>query len=175
MKDTFDRCLPLLLKHEGLWSDHPEDPGGATMLGITLRTYSAWLGRQATKEELRNIPNEHVRAIYKSAYWDKIRGDDLPIGVDYAVFDMAVNSGPMRAATVLQRALGVTADGVIGPKTMQAAMVSPAAGLVGVFCDKRLDFLRSLPHFQTFGRGWSSRVKEVRGDAIRMVTQSSRS
>ena len=92
MKRNFASSLAHVLKHEGGWADHPRDPGGATMKGVTLATYSDWLGRQATKDELRAISDEHLRTIYKARFWDAVRGDELPSGVDYVVFDMAVNS-----------------------------------------------------------------------------------
>jgi lysozyme family protein len=110
-----------------------------------------------------------VAPLYKARYWDAVKGDDLPSGVDYAVFDIAVNSGPRKAAVILQEAIGVTADGAIGPKTIQAAKASPPSGLINVVCNKRLDFLRSLPHFRTFGDGWTRRVTEVRKKALEMV------
>ena len=118
MKDNFEACLVEVLKHEGGWADHPKDPGGATMKGVTIGTYSTWLGRQATKDELRNIPNEHLHQIYKAWYWDKVRGDDLPRGVDLCLFDYAVNSGPKRAVVAVQDTLRVNPDGALGPKTL---------------------------------------------------------
>ena len=172
MKDNFEACLVEVLKHEGLWSDHPADPGGATMMGITLRTYSAWLGRDATKDELRNIPMEHVREIYKSLYWDKVRGDELPRGVDLCLFDYAVNSGPRRAVVVAQEAVGATPDGVLGPKTLWAIQKADPATLLGEVCQRRLNFLQSLPIWATFGKGWGRRVKEVEAMGRKMCATS---
>lgn len=96
MKDNFAACLRLTLAYEGGWSDNPADPGGATMKGITLATYSAWLGKDATKAELKAIPQAHIEAIYRHEYWDKVRGDDLPAGLDLVAFDAAANSGVKR-------------------------------------------------------------------------------
>ena len=169
----FDACLREVLRHEGGWSDHPKDPGGATMQGITLRTYSKWLGRDATKDELRNIPAAHRDTIYRTQYWDAVRAGDLPPGVDLAVFDMAVNSGPSRAARTLQAALGVQVDGKIGPQTIQAAKVVHPSGLISDYCDSRLAFLRSIAGWETFGRGWKTRVEDVRSVATKMATEPS--
>ena len=167
----FDACLREILRHEGGWADHPIDPGGATMQGITLRTYSRWIGRLVTKEELFNIPAAHRDAIYRDEYYDKVRGNDLPKGVDLAVFDMAVNSGPVRAARTLQAALGVQVDGKIGPQTIQAAKVVHPSGLISDYCDSRLAFLRSIAGWETFGKGWKKRVEDVRSVATVMATE----
>lgn len=161
MKQNFEASLAHVLKHEGGWADHPADPGGATMKGVTLKTYSDWLGRQATKDELRNIPAEHLRTIYKARFWDAVRGDELPSGVDYVVFDMAVNSGPGRAARMLQAAVGATPDGSIGPKTLAAVNAQDPATLIATFQRNRQHFLEALPTFGTFGKGWTRRVTEA--------------
>lgn len=161
MKQNFEASLAHVLKHEGGWADHPADPGGATMKGVTLKTYSDWLGRQATKDELRAIPAEHLRTIYKARFWDAVRGDELPSGVDYVVFDMAVNSGPGRAARMLQAAVGATPDGSIGPKTLAAVNAQDPATLIATFQRNRQHFLEALPTFGTFGKGWTRRVTEA--------------
>lgn len=161
MKQNFDAALAAVLKHEGGWADHPADPGGATMKGVTLKTYSDWLGRQASKDELRNIPDEHLKTIYKTRYWDAVRGDELPPGVDYVVFDMAVNSGPGRAARMLQAAVGATPDGSIGPKTLASVQAQDPGALIATFQRNRQHFLEALPTFATFGKGWTHRVTEA--------------
>lgn len=161
MKQNFASSLAHVLKHEGGWADHPRDPGGATMKGVTLATYSDWLGRQATKDELRAISDEHLRTIYKARFWDAVRGDELPSGVDYVVFDMAVNSGPGRAARMLQAAVGATPDGAIGPKTLAAVQAQDPAALIAAFQRSRQNFLEALPTFDAFGKGWTRRVTEA--------------
>ncbi len=161
MKQNFASSLAHVLKHEGGWADHPRDPGGATMKGVTLKTYSDWLGRQATKDELRAISDEHLTSIYKARFWDAVRADDLPAGLDYVVFDMAVNSGPSRAARVLQSAIGVTPDGAIGPKTLAAVAAHDPAALIAAFQRNRQHFLEALPAFDAFGKGWTRRVTEA--------------
>lgn len=169
MKQNFEAALVSTLKHEGFWANHPKDPGGATMQGVTLKTYSDWLGRPASKEELRKIPGEHLKTIYKTRYWDAVRADELPAGVDYVVFDMAVNSGPGRAAKTLQMAVGVTPDGAIGPKTLAAVKAHDPAELIVTYQRNRENFLKALSTFPTFGDGWISRVDSVREKALGMV------
>ena len=169
MKDNFAACLRLTLAYEGGWSDNPVDPGGATMKGITLATYSAWMGRAMTKAELKAIPQGHVETIYRHEFWDKVRGDDLPAGLDLVAFDAAVNSGVQRGATWLQLAVGAIPDGSIGPASVTAAKGAAHAMAVGVACDVRLAFLKHLPTWGTFGKGWAARVAKVRAAALAMA------
>ena len=118
MEANFFKSLEMVLKHEGGFVDHRDDPGGATNKGITHRTYSEFLGRPLEDvDELKAIPDEHVEMIYKQGYWDKVKGDDLPGGVDFCTFDWGVNSGPGRAAKYLQAIVEATPDGAIGPMT----------------------------------------------------------
>lgn len=174
MKDNFARCLPEILRHEGGWADHPKDPGGATMKGITIGTYRQWKGRAVTKAELRAISDAEVAAIYRRNYWDKVRGDDLPAGLDLVAFDAAVNSGPSRGARWLQTALGVAADGKIGPKTIAAARATDAATAINRALDIRLSFLKGLKTWPTFGKGWSSRIAGVRKVALSHVSKTAK-
>ena len=170
MESNFFKSLDIVLKHEGGFVDHPDDPGGATNKGITHKTYSDFLGRPLEDvDELKNIPDEHVQLIYKQGYWDKVKGDDLPSGVDFAIFDWAVNSGPGRAAKALQKAVGATADGAIGPKTLAAVEAADAAEIIKAVADEREAFYRSLRTFNTFGKGWLRRNKETRDFALEMV------
>ena len=169
MLTNYAKCLPEILRHEGGWADHPSDPGGATMKGITIGTYRQWKGRAVTKAELRAISDEEIAAIYKRNYWDKVRGDDLPAGLDLVAFDAAVNSGPARGARWLQTALGVAADGKIGPKTIAAAEAADAATAINRALDVRLSFLKGLKTWPTFGKGWGRRVSDVRKVALGMA------
>lgn len=157
---NFERSLPAVLKHEGGWADHPSDPGGATMKGVTIGTYRRYKPG-ATKEDLRHITDAELQRIYRDGYWDKVRGDDLPYGVDYAVFDYAVNSGPARAAMHLQEVVGVAPDGEIGPLTLAAVAKWDAVALIEALCAKRIAFLKRLSTWPTFGKGWSARVSGV--------------
>jgi hypothetical protein len=166
----FERCLPLILKHEGGYVDHPRDPGGATNLGITIGTLSRWLKRPATKAEVRALTAASVAPIYRAYYWLPVKGDDMPGGVDYALFDHAVNSGVGRAVRHLQEVLGVTVDGAIGGETMLAIGRQHPDFIVRALCDKRLEFLKGLPTWSTFGKGWQRRVDEVEDLALEMAT-----
>ena len=169
MKDNFERCLKFVLHHEGGWSDHPRDPGGATMKGVTIAVYKEYLGREVSKEELRAIPDAHLHDLYRTRYWDKARCDELAPGVDLSVFDLAVNGGPGRAAKLLQRCVGAVEDGAIGPKTMSAISAVPAKELIIRFADTRREFYKGLKAFETFGRGWLRRTDECEQEAIKMA------
>lgn len=166
MKENFDKSLALILKHEGLYVDHPQDPGGATMKGITLATFTDFKGRAMSKEELRAISDADVRAIYKSRYWDAVRADELKPGVDLLAFDMAVNKGVGRAAKLMQRAAGVAEDGALGPKSMAAINALDAADFIAKVSEARRDFYKSLKTFPTFGKGWLRRVDETEKEAL---------
>jgi lysozyme family protein len=168
MDRNFARCLSLVLKHEGGWADNPKDPGRATMKGVTIGTFRAYVKPNATKDDLRKITNEQIATVYRRHYWDKVAGAELPDGIDYAVFDFAVNSGPDRAAKYLQKVAGVTQDGKIGPATIKATRDKLPAGVINRLCDDRLTFLKRLKTWSTFGKGWSTRVKDVRSVALEM-------
>ncbi|TIX12259.1 MAG: hypothetical protein E5V46_14755, partial [Mesorhizobium sp.] len=171
MDRNFQRALALVLKSEGGWSNNSADPGGATMKGVTLANFRRYVKANATKADLRKITDEQIATVYRRFYWDAVAGAELPDGIDYAVFDFAVNSGPGRAAKYLQAAcgVGVVQDGRIGPATLAAVRAKPAGVVIDTLCDARLAFLRRLPTWPTFGRGWSSRVVSVRIQAMMMA------
>jgi len=176
MRGNFEKAQRPLLAHEGTYSDHPNDPGGPTKYGITIANYSTFLGRQATRDDVRNMTLDEALQIYKPRYWDAIKGDELPGGLDYCVFDGAVNSGPSQSAKWLQRALakrglyGSAIDGKIGPFTLAAAKAAEARGLtdeiINDICDQRLAFMQSLRIWPTFKNGWTTRVREVRAISL---------
>ena len=169
MEANFFYSLELVLKHEGGFVDHPEDPGGATNKGITHKTYSEFLGRPLEDvDELKNIPDEHVQKIYKEGYWDKIKADELPGGLDFATFDWAVNSGPSRAAKNLQSLVNATEDGIIGPQTMGLIKQRDPVMLISELANRRDSYYRSLKTFGTFGKGWLRRNKETLELALEM-------
>lgn len=169
MKDNFESALKAMLHHEGGFVNHPADPGGMTNLGVTKRVWEEWVGHAVDEKTMRALTPEMVGPMYKAKYWDKIKGDDLPSGVDYAVFDAAVNSGPGRAAKWLQGCVGVEQDGGIGPKTLAAVAKHDPAVLVEDYAKRRLSFLMDLPHWGTFGKGWGRRVAEVQNTASSMT------
>lgn len=169
MNRNFARALKLVLVHEGGWADHPADPGGATMKGVTLETFRRYVNPNATKTELRNITDQQLADIYRRHYWNAVAGDSLPDGLDYAVFDFAVNSGPGRSAKYIQAIVGEAQDGKIGAKTISAIEQRNAAKLIGLLCDSRLSFLQRLGTWPTFGKGWGRRVDGVRKEALAMA------
>lgn len=170
MNRNFERALALVLKHEGGFVNHPRDPGGATNKGVTLATFRRYVKPKGTVTDLKALTNEQAGVVYRRQYWDAVLGAELPSGVDYAVFDFAVNSGPSRAAKYLQRAVGAKADGRIGPATLAAVRNVPADDLINRLCDSRLAFLKRLRTWPTFGRGWSNRIRGVRKHALEMAT-----
>lgn len=170
MEKTFKTALAAVLAHEGGYVNHPKDPGGATNRGVTQGVYDNYRRRLGLElRSVRRITEEEVATIYRQQYWNKVRGNDLPSGVDYAVFDFAVNSGVFRAVRYLQGAVGVVADGEIGPKTLGAVAAQPAGETIDDLCDRRLAFLRRLPTFEVFGLGWSRRVAGVRKLAKELI------
>lgn len=171
MTENFDKCFELMIAHEGGYVDHPQDPGGRTNLGVTQRVWEEWLGRPVSEKEMRALTPVMVKPLYKRKYWDAVRADDLAAGVDYCVFDTAVNSGPGRAIKFLQSCVGTTPDGSFGPRTLAAVKEAEKdpAKLIEQYCAERLEFLQSLKTFQTFGRGWSKRVQEVKDKALKML------
>lgn len=169
MRENFDDALKAVLRHEGGFVNHPADPGGMTNLGCTRATWQSWVGRSVTEAEMRALKPADVGPLYKARYWDKVRGDELPTGVDYVAFDAAINSGPTRAIKWLQEAACVLDDGVLGPKTMTAVKTADPVHLIERYNDTRLAFLRSLSTWPTFGKGWGRRVDEVQLAALDMT------
>ena len=171
MIDNFDVCFDLMLAHEGGYVHHEKDPGGRTNHGVTQRVWEEWLGRPVSEKEMRALTPTMVKPLYKRKYWDACRADDLVAGVDYVVFDVSVNSGPGRAIKFLQSCVGVTVDGGFGPATLAAVKKAEEdpARLIELYCAKRLEFLQSLKTFETFGKGWSRRVAEVKEEALKML------
>ena len=171
MNSNFDLCLKYVLMHEGGYIHHEQDPGGRTNLGVTQRVWEEWVGHPVTEKEMRNLTPLMVKPLYKRKYWDACRADDLISGVDYCVFDVAVNSGPGRAIKLLQSCVGATPDGGFGSITLALTKKaeSEPTKLIEDYCAKRLEFLQSLRTFPTFGKGWTRRVEEVKAEALKML------
>jgi len=158
MQMNYKESLELVLEHEGGYVDHPKDPGGATNRGVTQKVYNNFRrahGRSA--QSVRYLEEGELQAIYKLQYWDAVKGDLLPSGLDYAMFDFAINSGVVRAVKYLQGIVGVKQDGIVGAMTLGAIYDVPKT--INTLCDWRMSFLRRLPTFLTFGRGWTARVE----------------
>lgn len=180
MQESYARALTLVLKHEGGYSDHPADPGGATMKGVTQRVYDGYRRRKGLlARSVKKLERGEMEDIYRSLYWSKIDGDELPAGLDYCVFDAAVNSGTAQAVKWLQRALNKTdqaafrdhpivlaVDGVIGPATLHAADSHDEKAVADIMCNLRLAMLKTLRTWSTFGAGWSTRIAGVRKAAL---------
>lgn len=149
----FDKAFDRLIGHEGRYSNHPADPGGETMWGVTARVARA----NGYTGPMRDMPRSTAKAIYRRLYWDAVKADQLPESVRFDVFDGAVNSGVSQSAKWLQRAAGVVDDGVIGPKTIAAASaVGPV--IVARYNGHRLEFMASLSTWSSFGKGWARRI-----------------
>jgi len=178
----FEEVIGRVLKHEddrfdpaapgggGRLVNHPADPGGHTRLGITLATLRRHRNEPGLgPDALERLTLAEIKDIYYLHYWLPVRADELPRGLDYAVFDCAVNSGPRRAAQLLQAALGEAAgraDGIIGPQTVAAARAADVRETIREFSFRRQAFLALLPHAAVFGRGWRRRVEEVERMAL---------
>lgn len=167
---NFEKCLEIILHHEGGYVNHPKDPGGETNLGVTKRVYEEWGGTK----DMKDLTVEDVAPIYKKNYWDRIKGDDLPSGLDLCIFDFAVNAGPGRAAKMIQKMIGVTVDGGIGPNTLRAIglyeeEMGGVAEVIVEYQKQRQAYYESLSTFDTFGRGWTRRVDETTITATEMI------
>lgn len=170
MNTNFPKALAAVLVHEGGYVFHPSDPGGETNLGCTKTVWEEHCGHPVDTKAMKALTPNDVAPLYKNKYWDKIKGDDLPAGVDYVVFDAAINSGPGRAAKWLQACVGVEPDGGIGPKTLAAVRAMDPKQLIDDYGRRRLSFLTDLPTWGTFGKGWARRVAEVTSAALTMIT-----
>lgn len=171
MDRNFAKCLDLVLKSEGGFSNNKADPGGPTNLGITLANFRRYIKPNGTVEDLKDLTKDQAATCYRRQYWDAIAGAELPGGIDYATFDFAVNSGPDRAAKYLQAVVGAKADGKVGPATVAAVRKVMKATVINDLCDKRMGFLHALKTWKTFGKGWTARVSSVRAEALKMAAQ----
>lgn len=169
MKHNWEEALAHVLQHEGGYVNHPADPGGMTNLGVTKRVWEEWTGKRVSEADMRALTPALVAPMYKKRYWDVVRGDDLPTGVDLCVFDAAVNAGAGRASKFLQQAVGVTADGQIGPKTLSAVTAKPADEIIEAFCALREAHYKSLNTFETFGKGWMRRLASIKAESTDMA------
>jgi hypothetical protein len=170
--NKFDACMPFIFKAEGGYSDTPGDSGGPTNFGITLSTLKAYDGNQAlTADDVKKLAPATATEIYRTAYWNRMQCGALPAGLDLEVFDFGVNSGPAESVKTLQKIVGVTPDGSIGPITLAAVGQLNAADLVARFAQARLAFYQSLnkPEFE---QGWTTRVAQIQTAAAKMLQAS---
>jgi lysozyme family protein len=171
-KGTYDQALKYVLESEGNYSNDPGDPGGPTNWGITIHDARTYWKPDATAADVRRMPLSVAKTIYRAHYADPLHYDELPAGLDYCVLDYGVNSGISRAAKVLQRTLGVLVDGKIGLVTLTAANSRDTESLINAICDERMRFLRGLSTWRLFGKGWTTRVRDVRRHSLAMVGKS---
>jgi lysozyme family protein len=173
MKENFDASFARIIKSEGGYVNDPADRGGETNLGVTVGAWGAYLNRAIQPGEMKALTVDTVKPFYKSMYWDKVKGDDLPVGVDYAIFDFAVNAGVGRAAKFLQRAVGAVDDAVIGPGTLALVAKTTPGKLLENFAKQKEAFYNSLaeknPTQKKFLKGWMARVDHVQTAATSML------
>lgn len=167
---SYDAALARLLQHEGGYTNHPSDPGGPTNFGITIHDYRKHVKPGATAADVKAMTLDEAKRIYRSKYWDAQRCDELPAGVDYAVFDYGVNSGIGRSGKVLRRCLNLPDDSsVVNDHVVAAAKADDAKALVAAICDERLRFLQRLKTWDVFGKGWGRRVAEVKAHSLTLA------
>jgi lysozyme family protein len=169
MTKNFRDCLELVLKHEGGFVNHPKDPGGRTNLGVTQRVWEEWIGHPATEKDMRELTPAIVAPMYEMRYWRTSYCEKLPRGLDLLVFSMSVNAGAGRSVKLLQDAIGVVADGVIGPNTMAKINEANVETLIDKFSEARTAYYRGLKLFPVFGRGWLNRTDTERLEALQMA------
>ena len=165
--NDFKECLDLVLKSEGGWVNHPQDPGGETNLGVTKRVWEEYVGHPV--DSLKNLTKEDVAPLYEQKYWRPCYGEVLPRGLNFVVFSMGVNAGPGRSVKLLQSAIGCVPDGIIGPATRSLILASNSATLIAKFSESRREYYRSLKTFPIFGKGWLARVDREEQEALMMA------
>lgn len=172
---TYDEALRRLLVSEGGYTNHPSDPGGPTNFGITLADFRKYIKPDATAADVRTMSVDQAKVIYRKCYWDAQRCDELSAGVDYSVFDYGVNSGVGRSGKVLRRVVGLPDNtSAVTDQVLAYARVRDPKVLVAAICDERLAFLKSLRTWPVFGRGWGTRVAEVRAVSLAMAGAAQR-
>ena len=177
MLSNWKLAFEQMLKSEGGFTADERDAGnklpdgrkGSTMLGVTQYNWEAHVGHQVTHDDMRKLTAADVEPLYKKKYWDAVRADELPSGIDYMVFDMGVNAGPGRSIKLLQTAVGVPADGGLGPITLAAVWAANPVVLIEKFSQEKEAFYRSLDTFSVYGTGWLNRVAAVKLKASSML------
>lgn len=167
MQNNFDPCLKLVLESEGGWVNNPSDPGGETNLGVTKAVWEEWTGHEV--RTMKGLTPADVAPMYKAKYWMACYANQLPLGIDYAVFDAAVNMGPGRAVKLLQECIGCVPDGTIGPRTIQLIDQKKPEDVIDAFSNRKTSFYEGLKGFPLFGKGWLKRVEDVKFNAMKMI------
>lgn len=172
MKSNFEAALECVLKSEGGFVNDPKDSGGMTNLGVTKRTWEEWVGHPVDEKIMRNLKPEYVAPMYKKKFWDSCGCDNLAKGLDYVVFDFAVNAGPGRSVKTLQSTIGCVPDGIIGAKTLAAINASNIEKLIKSFSLAKSAYYKTLKTYPVFGKGWENRIGEVEKLALFMIGTS---
>jgi len=154
---NFETAFDLLITHEGGFSNHPDDPGGATMYGVTEQVARA----EGYTGAMRDLTLDFAKQVYRKRYWDACRCDQMPDQLRYPLFDAAVNSGPSQAIKWLQAAVGVKADGAIGPVTQQAVNMAAPQPTRQKMIGNRLRFMTQLSNWPSFSKGWARRIAAI--------------
>lgn len=141
-----------------------------TNMGISAPTLVSWMrGTLVTAYTMQNLPQPTAMAIYAARYWNVLRGDDLPPGVDLMLFDFAVTSGDSTSAKILQRIVGTTVDGVIGEETLSATNAQSPVSLVPALAAAQGAYYRGLTRFPVFGADWLARTDRRKAEALNMA------
>lgn len=172
MSDKFSQAITYVLNSEGGYVNNVNDNGGPTNMGITQKTLSSWLGRPATVGDVQSLSRDVACKIYKKNYWDPVLGDQLPVGVGYLVFDIAVHSGVGQAVKILQRAVGVNVDGIMGPETINQVQGKSPTDLLVKITIRRISLMCDLPDFKIFKNGWLKRALTTMLDASQLTSST---
>ena len=163
---AFDTIIEMVLEHEGGYINHSSDPGGETIYGISKRAYPDL--------DIKNLTVAEAKEIYRNDYWNRIKGEELPVGVACVVLDYSVNSGTSRASKALQSVCGIAnGDGIIGPATLNAVWTTvkntSEEDVINAVTEQRQGFIRALSIYDTFGKGWERRIEETRAKAMELI------
>lgn len=174
MKENWDKSFELVIKMEGGYVNDPDDAGGETNLGVTKAAWASYMARPIADGEMRTLTKDTVKPFYKRMYWDKLKCDSLPDGIDYAAFDFGVNAGTGQAAKFIQRAVGAADDGSIGPNTLSYVARMDKHDILEKFTQQKIDFYNAIvarkPSQAKFIRGWLNRVAHSKEAAESMMT-----
>ena len=174
MQNNFLESVKYVLQSEGGFVNNPKDPGGATNMGVTKASWISFVKKPVHDNDIKNLTSIDVIPFYKKRYWDICLCDNLPSGIDYCIFDYAINSGPIRSVETLRRLIGLEHVGAFDKKNIESYFKQNEDNkvLIKKICSQRLSFLQSLKNYETFGKGWLNRVLMVQEKSLGMVSKS---
>lgn len=172
--DKFSKVIPHIFEFEGGFVDHPDDPGGATNMGITivtLRNLDMDLDNDGDidTDDVLKVNRQVAEDIYRKQYWDVVEADKWHVSIGMVLMDGAVNSGPRASVRWAQKAMGITADGILGPQTRNALSRANPVAFVNAAVEERLKSVRQFRNYDVFGRGWENRIRKLRGYALELA------